>query len=276
MNDWFIYFTKEVKHVLHERYRLPDALCHLIASFALGIQYIQAEANKICEFRIENLGANERLVYTRVMACRDYQWARAYSNKEAGGYYMDYSRCHALCRVNLIVETNLDEMTLWNLKLVNNMFDLLFESNSSTRYDNVALHEIKIAVLSQKQINTTKMSSMQSIMIGHLRDSLFQMTRGKQFSMWYGDDKYSYGYYGTPTACIILQHIEDTGNNMIWQGYKFGRTYTESERCTLWRNRIYSRQSVDLRDVVLHLIPYAQFSSLAAVNELVKVLSRRS
>jgi hypothetical protein len=268
---WSLYFNEEVKIVFFE-YGLPDALCHLVASFALGIQYIQAEADRIRDYKIANiiLGANREITDTRVMSCRDYQWATPYVNKEAGGYYMDYSRCSGLCRVNLNVETNLDEMTLWNLKLVNNMFDFLFEANSSTRYDNVALHEIKIAILSQKQrIRTT-------LMIEHLRGSLFQITRAKQFSMWYGDDKYSYGYYGTPTACIILQHVEDTNNEMIDQGYKFGRTYTESDRCTLWRNRIYSKQSADLKAVVLHLIPYAQFSSLAAVNELIRVLSKKN
>lgn len=277
MNDWSIYFIKEVKQVLRERYRLPDALCHLIASFALGIQCIQAEAWKIREFRIANLtlGASKGIIHTRVMSCRDFQWIRDFVNKEAVGYYMDISRCQTICSVNLNVETSMDEMTLWNLKLVNNMFDILFETNNSIRYDNVALHEIKIASLSQKQKNTT-MNPKQSIMIDHLYQSLSSMTRSKYRSMWYGHDKYEYGYFGTPSAHIILQHIEDTNNDMIEQGYKFGRTYTESERCTLWRNRIYSRQSANLKEVVIHLIPYAQFSSLAAVNELVKVLSRRS
>jgi hypothetical protein len=212
------------------------------------------------------------------MYCRDFYWAKPFQNTlDAQGYWMDYSRCCTSCEVTVNLMSNFEEMSLWNLKLLSNMFDLLFEANTSTTYDNSVLHEMKIAMCSLAE--GYNLPCEEYNMFSHLQDSLYQITRGKQNSMWYGADKYIYGYFGTPTAVIILHHIEDIENEMFDQGYKFGRTYTESDRCTLWRNRIYSKQPASLNkctSCVLHLIPYAQFSSLLAVNELVKVLSKKS
>jgi hypothetical protein len=281
MFAWYVYFSKEVKYALSSKYRLPDALCRVIASFALGISYIQDEADKIRDFRMTSIllaiERNEREDYSRVMNCRDFYWARSFTNRveSADNYYMDYSRCRTSCKLTVKNESNLEEMSLWNLKLVGNMFDFLFEANTSTTYDNCVLHEIKIAMCCLAE-GKRPMLPCEYHMFNHLYENLCQITRGKQSSMWYGADKYTYGYFGTPTAVIILQHIEDINNDMFDQGYKFGQSYRESHRCTLWRNRIFSRQSANLKDVVLHLIPYAQFSSLAAVNELLRVASRKN
>ena len=274
MFAWSLYFPEEVKYALTSKYRLPDALCRVIATFALGISYLQHEANKIRDFRMTLVTLGMEIREVRVMRCRDFYWAKPFQNTlDAQGYWMDYSRCCTSCEVTVNLTSNFEEMTLWNLKLLSNMFDLLFEANTSTTYDNSVLHEIKIAMCClAESYRRTKLNNM----FHHLQDSLFQITRGKQNSMWYGADKYTYGYFGTPTAVIILQHIEDINNDMFDQGYKFGQSYTESHRCTLWRNRIYSRQSANLKDTVIHLIPYAQFSSLDAVNELLRVARRKN
>jgi hypothetical protein len=277
MFAWYVYFSKEVKIVLNDKYKIPDSLCQIIANFALGIHHIQSEAHQIRDFKMFSmiLGEEEKqMIATRVMKCRDFYWGTPFATElNADGYQiMDNINCIHACKVIMSFDTTKDDTTLWNLKLMSNMFDLLFEANSSTRFNNDVLHEVKIAILCQQRT----LDLRDQRMVNHLRDSLFQITRGKQFSMWYGDDKYNYGYFGTPTAVIILQHIEDIGGDLFDRGYKFGRSYSESDRCTLWMNRIYSRTTAELRRVVLNLLPYAQFSNLMAVNELVRVASKNN
>jgi hypothetical protein len=67
-NNWSVYFTEEVKIVFF-KYGIPDVLCRIIASFVLGIQYIQAEADKVRDLKIANT-ITRGPVCTRVMSCQ--------------------------------------------------------------------------------------------------------------------------------------------------------------------------------------------------------------
>jgi hypothetical protein len=255
---WSKYFVKEVKQIMW-LYNIPDALCNIIASYLLGIYYIKREAAIIFK-EMEIKSSSMFLGYNRTASCGDFQWADPLSydwltlNCNCG---MTFTRCSIV------------NATLWNLKINSNMFDLFFESHSSMVYNIVVLLEIKVAILLQKNLIRNE-----NRMLSHLYDSLHQIRKDKNFRLWNGLDKYNYGFIGTSSAVLILQHVEDIDNELTDKGYKFGREYLESHRNTLWRNRIFSRQSAQLKQVVLKLMPYAQFSSLDAVNELMRVATK--
>ena len=263
-SSWSKYFAEEVKLILCF-YNVPDAVCEIIASYMLGIYYIRYEAGLINDYKYSIVTAEkEKSVVTRIMTCKGFLWAIP----RMGFYHMGYTSCiNESCRIVLSVE-QIPDATLWNLKLINNMFDFLFESNSSPTYDTVVLHETKIAMLAQENLLLNE-DHKYRMMLTHLYDSLHQVIKGKNYHSWYGLDKYQYGYFGTSSAVVILQHIEDVDNDLIEQGYKF-----RSHLNTLWRNRIYSRHSAQLNHVVLNLMAYAQFSSLVAVNELMRAATK--
>jgi hypothetical protein len=261
--SWSTYFAAEVKEILCYKYRVPEALCNIIASFVIGIKYIQEEVEIIHAFKDCLSSMILRAQGSRFVCCRDFFWVGVFRVVQAG-YCSEYFKNDCLtCGETLTFNTFTEEDTLWNLKLKNNMYDLLFLANSSSDYDAVVLNEIKIAMLSGAPI------------VKHFNHNLSQLAQIKNYHAWNNHDKYKYGYFGTPTAVILLQHIDEVDEELITQGYKFGMEYRHSNRHTLWRNRILSRHSSQPNQVVLHLVPYAQFSSLVAVNELVKVACQK-
>ena len=271
-SSWSKYFAEEVTTIMR-MYCVPDALCEIIASYMLGIYFTRHEAMLIKDHKMKYSivpAETDKSLVTRIMTLKGSErWMFSVKN---GFYHMGYTGClNESCRLwtRLSVD-QIPDATLWNLKLIKNMFDFLFESKTYT-YDTVVLHETKIAILASFKRKDHKYR----MMLNHLNDSLHQIIKGKNYHSWYGLDKYQYGYFGTSSAVVILQHIEDVDNDLIEQGYKFGIEHRESHLNTLWRNRIYSRHSAQLNYVVLNLIPYAQFSSLVAVNELMRSAKKR-
>lgn len=131
------------------------------------------------------------------------------------------------------------EKTFWNLSIIKWMYDVFYSpQNDESLRDYVCLAEIKLALLESISDIPEKNKMVEELNKG-LALKVLENYRNLQFF----EDKYKWGYFGTPTAILIQEHINEDDHFMyIWAKYH-NPFMTESNYFSLWERRIYNRDN---------------------------------